>query len=175
VAAPDYVPVKPTDQPRAYASPPRRPDEWLAARPGDVVGDVVERDEGRMGSPGPDQGYIWTLTPLVTGDINLAEREHLDDVLAGAVAVGLKRASSYGRAPVVHDLRVALTIWGYLDATAAPELVELRRKLFEGVANPHHYPELRAVVDAVPEASLRQTPAQAEEAHRADWRGLLAV
>jgi hypothetical protein len=175
VAAPEFVPVKPTDQPRSYTSPPWRPDEWVATRPAEVVGDVVERDEGRVGSPGPDQGYIWTLTPLVADDINLAEHEHLDDVLAGAVAVGLKRASSFGRAPVVHDLRVALTIWGYLDVSPAPELVERRRKMFEGVANPHHYPELRAVVDAVPEESLRQTPGQAEEAHRADWRALLHI
>jgi len=175
MAAPDYVPVKPTDQPRAYASPPRRPEEWLADRPGEVIGDVVERDEGRMGSPGPDQGYIWKLTPLVEGDVHLAEREQMEDVLAGAVAVGLKRASSYGRAPVVHDLRVALTIWGYLDASPAPDLVDIRRRLFEGVANPHHYPELRAVADAVPEAALRQSPAQADAAHGADWRSLLSV
>lgn len=174
MAAPDYVPVKPTDRPRAYASPPWRHDV-VTDRPGEVLGEVVERDEGRMGSPGPDLGYLLKLVPLVEGDVQLADRERMDDVLAGAVAVGMKRASSYGRAPVVHDLRVALTIWGYLDASPAPELVEVRRRMFEGVANPHHYPELRAVVDAVPEASLRQTPAQVEQAHRADWRALLAL
>ena len=172
MAAPDYVPVKPTHQPRSYESPPWRPDVWVADRPAEVIGEVVERDEGQVGSPGPDQGYIWTL---VEGEIHLAEREHMDDVLAGAVAIGLKRASSYGRAPIVHDLRVALTIWGFLDVTPAPELVAVRRKMFEGIASPHHYTERRAVVDAVPESSLRQTPAQVGQAHRADWRPLLAL
>src|SRR5262245_58452472 len=129
MAAPDYVPVKPTDRPRAYASPPRRPDEWMAKRPGEVVGEEINRDEGRVGAPGPDQGYIWTLTPLVEDRLHLGERERKDDVLAGAVAVALKRASIYGRAPVVHDLRVALTIWGFLDPSPAGELVELRRSM----------------------------------------------
>ena len=94
------------------------------------------------------------------------------EVLAGAVAVALKRASLFGRAPVVHNLTVALTIWGFLGEAPAP-LVELRRPLFEEVWHPHHYAELRRIVDLVPEASLRLTPAQVTDAHRADHRGLL--
>ena len=44
--------------------------------------------------------------------------------------LALKRASLFGRAPVVHDLEVAFTIWGFLGA-APPELVALRRPLFD--------------------------------------------
>ena len=57
------------------------------------------------------------------------------------------------------DLRIALTIWGFLDPSPDEALVALRRPMFLGVANPlHGYEERRALVDSVPEASLRQTP-----------------
>jgi hypothetical protein len=42
------------------------------------------------------------------------------------------------------------------------------------VAHPHHYDALRRLVDMVPTSTLRMTPRQASEAHRADWRSLLA-
>lgn len=113
-----------------------------------------------------------SLARRFEGALTLTDGEHQRDALAGAVAVALKRASLFGRAPVVHDLTVALTIWGFLGEAPAP-LVELRRPLFEEVWHPHHYAELRRIVDLVPEASLRLTPAQVTDAHRADHRGLL--
>jgi hypothetical protein len=113
-----------------------------------------------------------SLARRFEGKLTLAPGEHEKDALAGAVGIALKRASLYGRAPVVHDLTVALTIWGFLDE-APHDLVELRSHLFEEVWHPHHYAELRQLVDLVPEATLRMTPAQATEAHRADWRSLI--
>ena len=178
MAAPEFVPLRPTDKPRSYASPPRRDDEWWAVRPGEVVGEggQPDRDAGRMGSPGPDQGYLLTLVPMLRTELHLADREAVADVEAGGVAVALKRASLYGRAPVVHDLRVAYTVWGYLDASAPQDLVDERRRRFEGVhLTTHHYPELRAVADAVPEATLRRTPAEVSAAHAAGWRDLLSL
>jgi len=72
------------------------------------------------------------------------------------------------------DLRIALTMWGFLDPSPDEELVALRRPLFLGVANPlHGYEERRALVDSVPEAALRQTPDQIATAYRASWRELL--
>jgi hypothetical protein len=177
MAAPEFVPLKPNDRPRTYASPPRRDDEWVAARPGEVVNEgQPDVDAGRMGAPGPDQGYVLKLVPLLRDQLQLAEREVLADAEAGGVAVALKRASLFGRAPVIHDLRVAYMVWGLLDATAAPELVEERRRRFEGIRlTTHHYPELRAVADAVPESTLRLSPAEVAERHAADWRSLLAL
>jgi len=71
---------------------------------------------------------------------------------------------------------VAATVWGFLDPGAPAELVDQRRHRFEGVhLTAHHYPELRAVADAVPEATLRLTPAQVADAHAAGWRDLLAL
>jgi hypothetical protein len=113
-----------------------------------------------------------SLARRFEGRLALAPGEHERDALAGAVAVALKRASLFGRAPVVHDLTAALTIWGLL-GEAPPDLVELRTRLFEEVAHPHHYGKLRRVVDLVPEEALRQTPAQLAQSHRLDWRSLL--
>lgn len=178
MAAPEFVPTKPTDRPRHYTSPPRRDQEWFADRPGDLVGrgGQPDLDAGRMGAPGPDQGYLLKLLPLLRPELRLAQGERLEDAEAGCFAVALKRASLFGRAPVVHDLRVAYTLWGFLHADAPADLVAERRRRFEGVhLTAHHYPELRAVVDAVPADTLRLTPAQVASMAPAGWRELLSL
>ncbi len=81
----------------------------------------------------------------------------------------MKRAALFGRAPVVHDLTAAFTIWGFLGPAEA-ELLRLRRPLFEEVANPHHYMELRRVADLVPQAVLRLSPAEIAKVAESDWR-----
>lgn len=170
MAAPEYVPVDRTHQARTYTSPPRLPDQWRAQRPADLNGPQPRGP--RLGAPGPDQGYVMTLARQLEGTLTLAEGEHERDALAGAVAVALKRASLFGRAPVIHDLRIALTVWGFL-GQAPTELVELRRRLFEEVSHPHHYPEQRRIADLVPESTLRMAPDEVARAAAADWRSLL--
>ena len=172
MAAPEFVPVDKTRLLRTYESPPRRPDPWMATRPGELH--QGQPDGPRLGAQGPDQGYVLKLARRFAGKLTLAAGEHERDALAGASAVALRRASLFGRAPIVHDLTVALTIWGFL-GDAPTDLVSLRKPLFEEVAHPHHYAEQRRIADLVPDDVLRQTPAQVSEAHRADWRGLLAV
>ena len=173
MAAPEHVPVDRTRPVRGYESPPRLADPWRADRPAEVV-EHGQPEGDRFGHQGPDQGYALRLARHFEGKLTLTPGEHERDALAGAVAVGLKRASIFGRAPVVHDLTIALTVWGFLGEAPA-ELVALRKKLFEEVAHPHHYAELRRLVDLVPEATLRQTPSQVTAAHAADWRSLLAA
>ncbi len=173
MAAPEHVPVDRTRPVRGYESPPRLADPWRADRPAEVV-EHGQPEGDRFGHQGPDQGYALRLARHFEGKLTLTPGEHERDALAGAVAVGLKRASIFGRAPVVHDLTIALTVWGFLGEAPA-ELVALRKKLFEEVAHPHHYAEQRNLVDLVPEATLRQTPAQVTAAHAADWRSLLAA
>lgn len=178
MAAPQFVPVDPTHHPRSYAPPPRRDDEWHPVRPGELVttGGQPDRDAGRMGAPGPDQGYLLKLVPLLRSELQLADGEQLADAEAAGVVVALKRASLFGRAPVVHDLRVAYTVWGLLDAAAPADLVTERTRRFEGIhLTAHHYPELRAVADAVPEATLRLSPTEAATRYAADWRSLLSL
>ena len=147
MAAPEFVPVDRTRLLRTYESPPRRPDPWLADRPGELSDGQPDGPE--LGSPGPDQGYVLVLAHQFEGKLALAPGEHERDALAGGCAVALRRASLFGRAPVVHDLTVALTIWGFLGPRPRPSSCGCARTLFEEVAHPHHYVEQRRIVDLV--------------------------
>jgi hypothetical protein len=171
MAAPKHVPSPAEETARVYTSPPRRPSSWMAVRPGDLDGRQPAGD--RLGSQGPDQGYALTLAEQFRPKLVLHRGEHADDALAGAVAVALKRASIFGRAPVIHDLTVALSIWGFLDEAAPKDLVQLRHRLFEEVHHPHAYSRLRAIPDLVPADVLAQ-PHQAilDQAHD-NWRSVI--
>ncbi len=172
MAAPEYVPTDPLARLRAYRSNPRRPEPWTADRPGEIEGEQPRGD--RFGAPGPDLGFALKIARTFDDQLVLAEGESHHDVVGGCVAVAMKRSSLFGRAPVVHDLTVAFTVWGFLDQEVPADLVAERRRRFEGVGHAaHHYVELRALVDAVPDATLGLTPVQVADAHRADWRSLL--
>jgi hypothetical protein len=174
MAAPKFAPVSPTEAPRSYASPDHVPDRWTADRPGELHG--RQPAGSRLGAQGPDQGYALKLAERLRPELRLQAGESADDALRGATLIGLRRASLYGRAPVIHDLRIALTIWGVLDPDPPADLVATRRRLFEGVANvAHHYAEGRAIVDMVPEATLRMTPEQVRAAYPGSWRSLTGV
>lgn len=169
MAQPEYVPIDAGDRVRPAERLPA-PRRWLANRPGEVVD--VELPKGkRFGSPGPDQGYAFKLAHLYDGHLTLTEGEHAEDAVAGCVAVALRRASLFGRAPVVYDLELAFGVWGFLDS-APPDLVEFRKPLFQAVA--HHYAEQRNIVDRVPESTLRMAP-DGVRSRVADWRSLLVV
>jgi hypothetical protein len=142
----------------------------VANRPGETVAGQPHGD--RFGAQGPDLGYALKIARTFDDRLRLAERETSHDVVAGGVAIAMRRSSLFGRAPVVHDLTVAFTVWGFLD-DAPDELVAIRRAMFEGVSHVAHYVHLRDLVDSVPESALRLTPAQAARAHQMDWRRLL--
>ncbi len=167
MAAPEYVPRPKAEKARVYESPPWNGDTWFADRPADLA--AGQPLGPRMGYPGPDQGYALKLARRFEGTLSLAENEHEADAIAGCVAVALKRASLFGRAPILADLRVAFTVWGFL-APAPPELVSLRQPLFEEVASSHYYSERRRIVDLVPIAVLRLTLEQVQQQAAADWR-----
>ncbi len=175
MAAPEHGPTKPNDPVRAYTSPPRRPDSWNVDRPADFAGSRRQPSGARLGSQGPDQGYALKLAGLIESDLKLTDGEHARDALAGIVAVGLKRASLLGRAPVIHDLRIGATLFGYLDAVAEPALVRMRKELFEEVGHFHHYAELRHIADMVDPAVLRQTPDQVRARYDTDWQDQLTL
>jgi len=171
MAAPDFVPLKATRSARSYGSPPRREGSWLADRPGELAGRQPEGE--RLGSQGPDQGYVLTLARRFEGTLALSEQEHEADAIAGASAVALKRASSFGRAPVIHDLTVAFAIWGLLDAGADRELVAARTAMFEEAHHPHHYAKLRAIADATPVEVLHRPHDEIIADAGRDWRSCL--
>ena len=126
----------------------------------------------RLGYQGPDQGFALHLATSFEGQLQLAMGEREEDAIAGCVAVALKRASLFGRAPIAHDLRLAFTLFGYLGDPPG-ELIAWRSDLFEEVANPHHYAEQRGIVDLVPDETLRLDPSDVAGLVASDWRALL--
>lgn len=168
MAAPKFTPVEPTSVARGYESPEYVADPWMATRPADLDG---RQPVGPgLGFQGPDQGYALKLAALERPNVRVQPDESVDDALAGATAIALRRASLFGRAPVMHDLRIALRIWGFLDPAPPAELVAARRPRFLGLADAaHHYTATRALVDAVPESTLRATHDQIAAARPDDW------
>lgn len=171
MAAPKFAPVSPTAAPRAYRSPDHVPDSWTPGRPGAVVGLQPRGD--RLGTQGPDQGFALRIAARLTPEVRVQPGEKVEDAVRGCVNIALRRASLFSRAPVVHDLRIAFTIWGFFDESPPDALVERRRALFEGVGHAaHHYAEGRHIADLVPESTLRSTPAEVAERYPAEWREL---
>lgn len=170
MAAPKFAPTGGHPS-KYYSSPDVVPDAWDPERPGAVEG-LQPRGE-RLGAQGPDQGFALTIANKLAPRLQLSGDERLDDAIQGCVGIALRRASLYRRAPVVHDLHIAFTIWGFYDENPPDDLVERRVELFEGVGNVnHHYAEGRKIADMVPESTLRLTPDQATASYPAQWRDL---
>jgi hypothetical protein len=170
MAAPRFAPSG-AHASKYYSSPDVVPDAWSPDRPGVVEG--LQPHGERLGAQGPDQGFALTIAHKLAPRLRLTDDERLDDAIRGCVGIALRRASLFSRAPVVHDLNIAFTVWGFYDEDPPADLVELRRELFEGVGNVnHHYAEGRKIADMVPESTLRLTPDQATAAYPARWREL---
>ncbi len=174
MGAPEFVPVPTLDKARSYESPEVVPDAWRADRPGELVG--RQPVGGRLGFQGPDQGYALKLLDRFRDRVRVADGESVDDALSGAFGIALRRASGFGRAPMVHDITVALTIWGFLDASPPAALVVARRPRFAGVANrSHHYRHWRELVDSVPAETLRLPHAEVLAAYPSRWQALVVI
>jgi len=174
MAAPRHTPTPAIDSPRSYSSPDHVPDGWMPDRPGELAG--PQPTGAGLGTPGPDQGFALKIARRLSAEVYLQPGEHLDDAVRGAVLIALRRASMFSRAPVVHDLRIAFTIWGFFDPEPPADLVTVRRQLFEGVSNTaHHYVEGRMLVDLVPTEVLASTPAEVAARYPADWSMLTGV
>jgi hypothetical protein len=171
MAQPEYVPLHADDRVRPTEQMPV-PDRWLADRPAEIRGVGVPRGK-RFGTPGPDQGYGLKLARSFVegGRLQLTDGEHAEDAVYGCLGVGLRRASLFGRAPVVYDFELAYALFGFLDSAPA-DLVAFRKPLFQSAA--HHYWDQRGIVDRVPESTLRMQPADVRS-RLTDWRSLLLV
>jgi hypothetical protein len=153
-----FVPERLEDEPRQLPNlapgvkvPPAK--SWRADRPGDLP---EGQPEGMLlGSPGPNVGYALTLAERVRDQFDLAPHEHVDDAIAVVAEVAMRRAAAYGRAPVMHDLEIALRILGYRGG-ADPEFVEWRAKSVSGAH--HEYAVRRVLVDAIPVDVLKLAP-----------------
>lgn len=163
--------MDPTEQVRGYQSPPRRPDAWHADRPGDLSG--PQPSGPALGTAGPDQGYAYRLVRQFDDRLHLGGVDKADAV-EGCVAVAMKRSALFGRAPIVHDLTAAFTLYGFLDADPPEELGIERRALFAEVSSHHHYSELRELVDRVDEQWLRKSHEAITNQYKANWRALFS-
>ncbi|HAP77259.1 MAG TPA: hypothetical protein DCR14_14385 [Acidimicrobiaceae bacterium] len=129
----------------------------------------------QLGYQGPDQGFALTIANRLRPKLHLQPGEHADDAVRGCLGIALKRASLFSRAPVVHDLTIAFTIWGFYDPNPPADLVAERGPRFKGVGHAHHYTEARALADMAPEATLRMNPQQVQAAYPGRWRELTGV
>jgi hypothetical protein len=127
---------------------------WVPNRPGDDV--ATGQPVGPLlGRPGPNIGYALTLGERLRGGLALAPHEGVEDVLAVVSELAMKRAASYGRAPVMTDLEIAARLLGY-QGDVDPQFAGWRASAIHGAS--HYYETRRSLVDAVPDAILRLPP-----------------
>jgi hypothetical protein len=171
MAAPKFTPIDPTDRPRSYSSPDYIPSPWRNDRPAAIK---TRQPTGlKLGHQGPDQGYALKLAEGLRDSIVLQQGESADDAIRGVLAIALRRASRFGRAPVIHDLTIAFGIWGWMLLDPPADLVARRKELFTGLGDAaHHYSELRELVDMVPESTMLMTPEQIRTGMPGSWRAL---
>ena len=154
-----YVAPVPEDAPRQVQNiapgvtmPAAR--AWRLHRPGDEV--AVGQPHGELfGDPGPNIGYALGLVHRVQDRFALAPHEHVDDATAVVGEVAMRRAASYGRAPVMTDVECAMLVFGY-QGGCAPDFAEWRASMVLGAH--HEYARRRVLVEAVPLDELRLAP-----------------
>jgi len=169
VTQPSFVPIVEADQVRGSYQL-QVPAAWTTSRPSEVRG--THQPSGvSLGTPGPDQGFALKLARRFEDRLVLEPGEQAADVIAGCTAVAMRRAARFGRAPLVHDLTLAFTLWGFLGG-APEDLVAVRGPLFRSAA--HHYMVQRTIADSVPEHTLRLTP-EAVADRLDEWRELVEL
>jgi hypothetical protein len=165
MSAPEYVPSPPSSAPRPAEfgrMPPPRP---YVERP-DEQATIPRRPT--FGTPGPDAGYALHLARTLEGELELAAGERVSDASAAGCALAMKRAARFGRAPIKADVRIGLTMLGYLGGSPT-ELRMWRTHALRGIATDYHLQ--RHLVDS---ATLART-AEAALAGLAAWRDMLGV
>lgn len=158
MAADPFVAPELDDEPRQLQNlapgvriPPAKP--WYSDRPGDDV--AYGQPRGRLfGVPGPNIGYALTLADRIAERLTLAPTERVEDAIAVVSELAMKRAASFGRAPVMADLHVGAHLLGYLGG-CDPDDALWRAAAVDGAE--HDYNVRRAICDAVDVDALRLT------------------
>ncbi len=128
--------------------PPAR--GWRAERPGEVGAQAVS---GRLaGTPGPNVGFALTLAGRARDRLRLESGEHTQDAIAVVAELAMKRAATFGRAPVNLDVDFAIELLGYASA-AVGDVATWRPALVRGAA--HDYVARRSIADRVGVSVLR--------------------
>jgi hypothetical protein len=166
---PSFVPIVEADQVRSTYRL-RVPGIWTQSRPSELRGTTPPTGP-LFGTTGPDQGFALKLARQFEDRLELADGESAEDVIAGGTAVAMRRAARFGRAPLIHDLAFAFTLWGFLGG-APDDLVAARGPRFRSAA--HHYSAQRAIADAVAPETFRLSP-EAVAARLGEWQQMLAI
>jgi hypothetical protein len=164
---PSFVPILEADQVR----PSRRlqvPGHWWATRPAEQA--LPRRPEGKgFGAPGPDQGFALRLARHVADRLTPAPGESVEDTIVGGALLAARRAALMGRAPSVHDVESAFTLFGFL-GDAPTDLIAERIQRFRGVA--HEDEAQRRLVDSVPQHALMLRASEIAD-RLPEWRELI--
>ncbi|MGQ0823652.1 MAG: hypothetical protein ACT4OX_01260 [Actinomycetota bacterium] len=166
-----FVPSDPADTPRQQqnlppgtALPPAL--HWHANRPGDLR---AKQPKGQLfGSPGPNVGYAYTLAEHAAKDLQRRDAESVHDVVPVLAEIAAKRAALFGRAPVIHDVAVAIKLLGY-DGDVDDDFGAIRELIVHDAG--HDYTRRRGIVDTVPEQLLRLKSEDLDEMI-SEWRHL---
>jgi hypothetical protein len=121
---------------------------------------------GLFGAPGPNVGYALTLARRAAATMQLGAHEHVDDAVAVVAEIAMRRAASFGRAPVIGDIELAAGLLGY-DGTAGDTFVAARTAATHHAS--HDSMVRRRLVNSVPDDLLRIRPAEAASRASA-WR-----
>jgi len=108
---PHVSPERDTRYQKTSLPAPRR---WNGARPGEVYADP---SAVMFGTPGPDQGYVARLLPCIVGQLILPSGMEQRDASQAGISLACRRASLFGRAPMLEDLEVAFLLLGLMGET----------------------------------------------------------
>ncbi len=151
MAQPNFAPIK-SDNKVSEIQKLNSPNEWKSVRPGELKNKVNLEKKSRFGNPGPDQGYAMVLFKRFTDDIRLSKEEDIHDVQAGVVAIAMKRAAIFGRAPVNKDIEFALNKFDFLKDIKS-DAVKKRRETFKSAG--HEYSKRQDIADMIDEDEMK--------------------
>ncbi len=151
MAQPNFAPIEKKDTVSEIQklNPPKG---WKPNRPGEIPDRVNLQKKDWFGNPGPDQGYALVLFKRFANEIKLDKTEDMHDVKAGVVAIAMKRAAIFGRAPISKDLEFALDKFGFLKE-ANQDAVAKRRAIFKSAG--HEYCKRQEIADMVDENEIK--------------------
>ncbi len=152
-----FVPSQLPDKPRQAQNMPAgvinpASKGWRADRPGDLPNG---QPRGPLfGDPGPNVGFARTIVFRNQDRFDLAPGDHWADAAAVVAELGMKRASSFGRAPVLADIERGMVVVGF-DGPVSDDVRAWRSHIIHNAD--HDYLRRRTVVDSVPIEWLRGT------------------
>lgn len=124
--------------------------QWSNPRSGKITSS--DANESLMGSAGPSGGFALKLVHEQLAKMVMSDDEEAADIAIGLGVLVSKRASIFGRSPIIFDVHFFEVLFG-LDGTQDQSLIEFRKMFFRGAA--HSYLVQRQLADAVPESTLR--------------------